>query len=67
MANVKVKVLSAVVDGKTTGSILEINEKSAKYLASIKYVEILKSSGDGEKGSSAPKKPSSRRRKTNEK
>lgn len=71
MANVKVRVLNAVVDGKTAGSLLEIDEKSAQHLASIKYVEIIEEpkpqpkaqAVEGEKGKSAPKKPTTTRRK----
>ena len=41
MAKTKVEVLSAVVDGKGSGSTLEIDEKSAEFLAEIGYVKIL--------------------------
>lgn len=41
MAKVKAKVLNAVVDGKTKGEIVTIEEKSAKHLESINYVEIV--------------------------
>jgi len=37
---VKVNVLDAVVDGKGKGAKLEIDERSARYLESIGYVEI---------------------------
>ncbi|MDR4318682.1 Uncharacterised protein [Niallia circulans] len=60
---VKVKVLNAVVDGSTTGSIIEIDEQSAKHLAAIKYVEILPQEKDPEE---EPKKPATRRRKKTE-
>lgn len=39
MAKVKVRVLKAVVDGKTKGEVLSVEEKSAKYLEGIGYVE----------------------------
>jgi len=74
MANVKVKVLNAVVDGKTAGSILEIDEKSAAHLASINYVEVLPQEtekkaeqADGEQRQSAPKKPAAKSRKKSDK
>lgn len=41
MANVKVRVLDAVVAGNRKGSEISIDERSAKHLASIGYVEIL--------------------------
>lgn len=49
MAKVKVRVLKAVVDGKGKGEIISIEEKSAKYLESIDYVERVA-------GKQAPKK-----------
>lgn len=42
MANVKAKVLNAVVDGKGEGEVVTIDEKSAKHLESIGYVKIQK-------------------------
>lgn len=42
MAKVKCKVLNAVVDGKGEGEVVTIEEKSAKHLESIGYVEIQK-------------------------
>lgn len=68
MSNVTVKVLNAVVDGKTAGSILEIDEQSAQHLASIRYVEIIKAEkpANDEKGTSAPKKSPAKRRKKSE-
>lgn len=41
MANVKVRVLGASIDGHAEGSTISIDERSAKHLASIGYVEIL--------------------------
>jgi hypothetical protein len=41
MAKVKVEVLDAVVDGKGKGAKLEIDKRSADYLASINYVKIV--------------------------
>lgn len=37
----KVRVLDAVVAGNRKGSEISIDERSAKHLASIGYVEIL--------------------------
>jgi hypothetical protein len=64
MKKVNVRVTGAVVNGQPDGSTLEIDERSAAHLASIGYVEILPASkAVGEKGESAPKKPSARKRK----
>jgi hypothetical protein len=41
MANVKVRVTNAVVDGNAHGSVIEINEKSAEHLVSLGYVELV--------------------------
>ncbi|MFD2924174.1 hypothetical protein [Halobacillus naozhouensis] len=41
MAKVKVEVLDAIVDGNTKGEQLSVEERSAKYLESIGYVEII--------------------------
>jgi len=41
MANVKVRVLNAVVNGNREGSEISIDAKSAKHLASIGYVELI--------------------------
>lgn len=63
MSKVNVKVLGAVVDGHTAGSTLEIDERAANQLAAIGYVEILAAQkSEGEKGESAPKKSSGRKR-----
>lgn len=55
MAKVKVKVLAANVDGHTEGEIISIDERSAKHLESIRYVERVsktaaKDDGDKEDG-----------------
>jgi hypothetical protein len=42
MANKKVKVLKAVVDGKGEGEILDIDSKSADMLVKNGYVELVK-------------------------
>ncbi|WP_263708004.1 hypothetical protein [Shouchella tritolerans] len=42
MAKVTVRVLNAIVDGKRKGERLDIEEKSAAYLSSIGYVEVIK-------------------------
>ncbi|WP_041823940.1 hypothetical protein [Shouchella clausii] len=42
MAKVTVRVLNAIVDGKRHGEQLDIEEKSAAYLSSIGYVEVIK-------------------------
>lgn len=61
----KVKVVGGIVDGHGIGSQIEIDEKSAAYLASIGYVEIIETQAvSGEKGESAPKKPVTRKRST---
>ncbi|EOQ08284.1 hypothetical protein [Bacillus cereus] len=61
----KVKVVGGIVDGHSIGSQIEIDEKSAAYLASIGYVEIIETQAvSGEKGESAPKKPATRKRST---
>ena len=39
MAKVKVRVLDAVVDGHKKGEVISIDEKSAAYLESIRYVK----------------------------
>jgi len=41
MTNVKVRVLDAVIDGNGKGSVINIDAKSAKHLASIGYVELV--------------------------
>lgn len=51
MANKKVKVLNAVVGGKTEGAILEIDEKTAANLVKNRYVEYVKEAAQ------APKAP----------
>ncbi|KEK22474.1 hypothetical protein [Bacillus gaemokensis] len=60
-----VKVVGGIVDGHGIGSQIEIDGKSALYLASIGYVEIIETQAVmGEKGESAPKKPATRKRST---
>ncbi len=60
-----VKVVGGIVDGHGIGSQIEIDEKSALYLVSIGYVEIIETQAvTGEKGESAPKKPATRKRST---
>ncbi|WP_242264883.1 hypothetical protein [Bacillus cereus group sp. BfR-BA-01422] len=61
----KVKVVGGIVDGHGIGSQIDIDEKSAAYLASIGYVEIIETQAVSvEKGESAPKKPATRKRTT---
>lgn len=55
MANVKVRVLNAIVDGNGEGSEITINEATAKQLASKGYVEILAETSTATKSESAPK------------
>lgn len=55
MANVKVRVLNAVVDGNGEGSVIELNVDSAKHLVSLGYVEILAEEKVATKTESAPK------------
>ncbi|WP_026593004.1 hypothetical protein [Bacillus sp. UNC437CL72CviS29] len=65
---VNVKVVGGIVDGHGIGSQIEIDEKSAAYLASIGYVEIIETQAvTGEKGESAPKKSTTRKRTTKSK
>jgi hypothetical protein len=42
MAKVKVKVVGSYVDGHGPGSLISVDEKSAKYLESVGYGEIQK-------------------------
>lgn len=75
MDNVKVRVLNAVVDGNSEGSEIEINEASAKHLASIGYVELVaEESKPKAKAESAPtdaaksaEKPKAQRKTTKDK
>lgn len=53
MAKVKVEVLDAVVDGATKSEQIVIDERSAKHLESIEYVEIIGPVEDGEDDLSA--------------
>lgn len=39
MAKVKVRVLDAVVDGHKKGEVISIDERSAKHLESLRYVQ----------------------------
>lgn len=55
MSNVKVRVTNAVVDGNAHGSEIEVNEVTAKHLASLGYVEILAQAKAVNKSESAPK------------
>ena len=41
MANVKIEILDAVVDGNGKGAVIEVEAKSAQYLANIGYVRIV--------------------------
>lgn len=41
MANVKIKVTNAVVGGYTDGDVIEVDEKTAKHLESIRYAKIV--------------------------
>lgn len=58
MAKVKVEVLKAEVDGKKQGEQLTVDEKSAEYLAKIKYVKIVQ-----EAPKPTPKKTSATKKK----
>jgi len=58
MAKVRVKT-KAVFNGQPVGSIVELDEKTAKKYAALKYLEIieeLKKPKPAKKVSSAPKK-----------
>lgn len=67
MTKVLVETIGAIVDGRPIGSKIEIDECSAKHLEKIGYVRILAQEVTGEKGSSAPKKPATKKRKTSTK
>lgn len=41
MANLKVEVLDAIVDGQGKGAVLEVEAKTAQHLASIGYVRVV--------------------------
>jgi hypothetical protein len=41
MANVKVEVLDAIVDGQGKGAVIDVEAKTAKHLASIGYVRVV--------------------------
>lgn len=43
MAKTKVKVLDAVVDGKTKGAIIEVEQKTAAYLIKNNLAAAVKS------------------------
>lgn len=58
MAKVKIKVTGAYVDGHAPGSEISVEEKSAKYLESVGYAEIVK-----EQVKATPKKTTSSTRK----
>lgn len=49
MAKVKVEVLDAVVDGKGKGSQLSVEEKTADYLESIRYVKRVETKSKSNK------------------
>lgn len=51
MANVKVKVLDAVVDGHKKGEVIEVDAKSADALVANGYVKLV----EAEKKSEAKK------------
>lgn len=52
MAKVKVEVTGAYVDGSAPGSVIEVEEKSAKYLEKVGYAKVIKEP----QPKSAPKK-----------
>jgi hypothetical protein len=52
VAKVKVEVLNATVDGKSEGSVITIEEKSAKHLESIGYVKRVAKSNNQNNGGS---------------
>lgn len=54
MAKFKVEVVGAYVDGHGPGSIVSVDEKSAKYLESIGYGKIIE---DVEKPKEAQAEP----------
>lgn len=55
MANVKVEVQEAIVDGKGKGATLEIDEASAKQLEAIGYVKTVKAEPSKPTQKAAPK------------
>ena len=64
MANVKVEVTGAYVDGHKPGSTIEITKKSADYLESLGYVKKVKEAPKQEKSEdTSEKKPKSKSKK----
>jgi hypothetical protein len=53
VAKSKIEVVGAYVDGHGPGSIIEVEENSAKYLVEIGYAKPVKKE-------SAPKKPAAK-------
>jgi hypothetical protein len=53
VAKSKIEVVGAYVDGHGPGSIIEVEENSAKYLVEIGYAKLVKKE-------SAPKKPAAK-------
>ncbi|MEC0370042.1 hypothetical protein [Paenibacillus chibensis] len=63
MANVKIEVLDAVVDGQGKGAVLDVEAKTAQHLANIGYVRIL----DEVKSEEPDEKPAKSKRGSNAK
>lgn len=60
MANVKVEVQDAVVDGKGKGAELVLDAASAKHLEAIGYVKVIKNEGTKSAGNKTSTKPVSK-------
>lgn len=57
---VKVKVIGAYVDGHGPGSLIEVDEKSAKYLERVGYGEIKKEEPKADEKKTTKSKPKSK-------
>lgn len=55
MANVKVKVLDAVVDGHKKGEVIEVDAKSADALVANGYVKLVEAEKKSEAKGEAKK------------
>lgn len=42
MAKIKIEVVGAYVDGHAPGSVIEVEEKSAKQLERVGYAKVVK-------------------------
>lgn len=60
MEYVKAEVLDAIVDGKRKGAQIEIDRRSAEYLAGIGYIKIIENVPQ-EQPKAQPKKPAAKK------